>query len=560
MEGASMTGRMSSRAQIGDFTLDSEDERLWGASGEVRLGNKAFQLLSRLANDQGRLVTKDELFSSVWDGTIVSESALTSVVKELRRALGDDPKQPRYIQSVYGRGYRLIEPVRELDEAATAPPPADKDERGAAARSDAPAAYPPLIYVPAFEQAQLADSHPWLGDIIREELLLALSRFRDIRLVSDTAASAAPTLAHPYGERDYQLGIRLLSDGSGIQLFAKIVRLETQEIIWADRERLDHDRPAQDIERFINKVAAAALPRIHDDVTRHLSPRTEDAYGVYLHNKLAMRSADSLADMQAVARSWEELIEAQPGFVQAYPPLIYLYNTDYGYTGLGSTGEKERKRAYALARKAVRLDPAEPYLHTVSAWCHLWAGEAASARQHLDQALELNPFQRDRLLEVATALMFLGDLDQAAELLARCETLTPFATEAPHEEAGLLHLLLGHHDKALQCLGRVTAPTVSSDLYRLIAVGASGAPEFAAQTGEWAGEVRRRWYDSPPPNADGLMRWVLYHHPFQEQARREWLQQLLEPALSSALRGQARTPQPGPEQGSSAPSADAAAS
>jgi hypothetical protein len=49
----------------------------------------------------------------VWDGTIVSESALTSVVKELRRALGDDARAPRYIESVYGRGYRLLSHVVE---------------------------------------------------------------------------------------------------------------------------------------------------------------------------------------------------------------------------------------------------------------------------------------------------------------------------------------------------------------------------------------------------------------------------------------------------------------
>ena len=109
------------RIAIGEFTLDPSDERLWGPSGQVRLGNKAFSVLSRLIAEEGRLVTKDALFSSVWDGTIVSESALTSAVKELRRALGDDPKEPRYIQSVYGRGYRLVEPVRELEAGPSAP-------------------------------------------------------------------------------------------------------------------------------------------------------------------------------------------------------------------------------------------------------------------------------------------------------------------------------------------------------------------------------------------------------------------------------------------------------
>jgi DNA-binding winged helix-turn-helix (wHTH) protein len=104
---------------FGDFTIDRRDERLLGPQGPVRLGNKAFRVLLELARLEGRLVTKDALFSSAWDGTIVSESALTSVIKELRRALGDESKTPRYIESIYGRGYRLLP---EVTRSAQRPP------------------------------------------------------------------------------------------------------------------------------------------------------------------------------------------------------------------------------------------------------------------------------------------------------------------------------------------------------------------------------------------------------------------------------------------------------
>ncbi|HYN46368.1 MAG TPA: winged helix-turn-helix domain-containing protein, partial [Allosphingosinicella sp.] len=97
---------------FGDFTIDRTDERLLGPHGPVRLGNKAYRVLVLLAEHEGKLLTKDALFSSVWDGTVVSESALTSVIKELRRGLGDESRSPRYIESVYGRGYRLLAEVR----------------------------------------------------------------------------------------------------------------------------------------------------------------------------------------------------------------------------------------------------------------------------------------------------------------------------------------------------------------------------------------------------------------------------------------------------------------
>lgn len=103
------------RVRFADFVLDSADERLVGPSGPVRIGNKAYRVLWALVGLNGRLLTKEELFETVWDGTVVSESALTSVIKELRRALGDDTKTPRFIESVYGRGYRFIAPVSEVE-------------------------------------------------------------------------------------------------------------------------------------------------------------------------------------------------------------------------------------------------------------------------------------------------------------------------------------------------------------------------------------------------------------------------------------------------------------
>jgi DNA-binding winged helix-turn-helix (wHTH) protein/TolB-like protein len=98
------------------YCVDRRDERLIGPHGPIKLGNKAFQVLLKLIEQGGRLVTKDALMSSVWDGTIVSEFSLTSAIKELRRALGDDARAPRFIESVYGRGYRFLTPIDEIDD------------------------------------------------------------------------------------------------------------------------------------------------------------------------------------------------------------------------------------------------------------------------------------------------------------------------------------------------------------------------------------------------------------------------------------------------------------
>ncbi len=110
-----MTAESNSAYGFDRYCVDRRDERLIGPHGPIKLGNKAFQVLLKLIEQGGRLVTKDSLMSSVWDGTIVSEFSLTSAIKELRRALGDDARAPRYIQSVYGRGYRFLTPIDEID-------------------------------------------------------------------------------------------------------------------------------------------------------------------------------------------------------------------------------------------------------------------------------------------------------------------------------------------------------------------------------------------------------------------------------------------------------------
>ncbi len=108
------------RVSFGSFTLDRADERLLGPAGPVHIGNKAYRVLDALIRAEGRLLTKDALFETVWDGTIVTESALTSVIKQLRRALGDETKQPRFIESVYGRGYRFVATLDDRDTCAVA--------------------------------------------------------------------------------------------------------------------------------------------------------------------------------------------------------------------------------------------------------------------------------------------------------------------------------------------------------------------------------------------------------------------------------------------------------
>ena len=95
------------------FRLDALDERLWEREKSVRLGHKALAVLQRLVSQPGQLVTKDDLLATAWPDTAVCEAVLTTAMRELRRALGDQARIPRFIETVHGRGYRFIAPVTE---------------------------------------------------------------------------------------------------------------------------------------------------------------------------------------------------------------------------------------------------------------------------------------------------------------------------------------------------------------------------------------------------------------------------------------------------------------
>ena len=96
------------RLSFDRFALDELDARLTCDGQPVALAPRPFAVLCALARKPGHLVTKDDLLDAVWGHRFVTESVLKSAISDLRAALHDDPKQPRYIETVSRRGYRFI--------------------------------------------------------------------------------------------------------------------------------------------------------------------------------------------------------------------------------------------------------------------------------------------------------------------------------------------------------------------------------------------------------------------------------------------------------------------
>jgi DNA-binding winged helix-turn-helix (wHTH) protein/tetratricopeptide (TPR) repeat protein len=95
------------------FSLDLANECLWRGSQAIKLRPKAFAVLDYLLERPGQLVTKEELLNAVWPGTFVGEAVLKVAIRQIREALGDDQKFPRFIETAHRRGYRFISQIAE---------------------------------------------------------------------------------------------------------------------------------------------------------------------------------------------------------------------------------------------------------------------------------------------------------------------------------------------------------------------------------------------------------------------------------------------------------------
>src|SRR5271167_2629417 len=138
-------GSMQQERHFSRFRLDLANEQLWQGDEEIRLRGKTFQVLGYLVARPGQLVTKEALLDGVWGEVAVSDSMPSICIAELRKALGDDPKTPKLIATVHGRGYRFIAQFKALPASS-----------GAGA---APASAPLMVG----RDQELAQIHQWFA-------------------------------------------------------------------------------------------------------------------------------------------------------------------------------------------------------------------------------------------------------------------------------------------------------------------------------------------------------------------------------------------------------------
>ena len=94
--------------QFGEFTLDSKQARLSSQDKDLAIEPKLFELLLLFVNQPNTIISRQDILDTLWAGSLVTDNAVNKLVANLRKVLADDSKNPRYIQTVPKRGYRLI--------------------------------------------------------------------------------------------------------------------------------------------------------------------------------------------------------------------------------------------------------------------------------------------------------------------------------------------------------------------------------------------------------------------------------------------------------------------
>lgn len=167
------TALMDRKKQIafGEFLLDEENELLSRGPEAVALRPKVFAVLKYLLNHPGQLITKQQLLDAVWPDTYVGDAVLKDSIRQLREALGDDVKSPRFIETAHRRGYRFIGQVKQE--------PGERVEESAAqSGSRGPQASPWSTQLPAHSattvgalgrETALARLHDWLEGALRRD-------------------------------------------------------------------------------------------------------------------------------------------------------------------------------------------------------------------------------------------------------------------------------------------------------------------------------------------------------------------------------------------------------
>ncbi len=429
--------------RFGPFSLDPAAYRLRREGEAIPLSPKIIDLLLYLVARPSSLVSKDELFKALWPDVAVTDNALTQAVSELRQALGDEPSEPCYIQTVARRGYRFIAAVH----TDGAPVPA-----GAPAAQATATEAQPVIAVLDFTNVSNDRELAWLSSGIAETVTNDLRATSPLRVIDrvrvvEAVRRKGPGLSElrPELHLDRAVVGSFQRSGDRLRITARVVDAATGEALaHAKADGLlasVFDLQDKLVEQFADSLGVAR----RDTGSRRTIGDTSslEAYQAFTEGRVRLESLDGSA-VPAAIRDFERAIEADPKYAIAY---VGLANARFWQYEMSRARNQPDGALLAQAidhvRRAIDLERDLSEAHATLSFLLMSAGRAGEALSEARRAVALEPGYWGNQFRLAHAAWG----EERLQALARAVELYP---DFPfiHFEAAMVHIARGNLDRA----------------------------------------------------------------------------------------------------------------
>ena len=495
--------------------------------GQLRSGDRSIELtpteytmLRYFALNAGRLIAKEELLDQVWPSTFVTEDLVKDYVRKLRRVLHDDPKRPRFIETVRGRGYRF---VGEIEVTGV-------DAMVQSAVRDAVSA--PSVIVLPFPDASDDGSQGHFSAGIAEDIIMQLSRFRSLVVIAfDTSSlydgeAVSSSDAGRETRAQYVVRGRVQKAGNRVRIYVQLIETAGGACIWAER----FDRALDDIFAVQDEISAAVVHhlvgRIEDSERRRAIRKQPDSLAVHdliLLGNWHFRQYTEEGVLEA-RRLYNRALALESSNARAHAELALNYLQEFwsdwtvDKPAAGQTG-------YGLAKKAVSLDEYDSRASLYLATAHFYVGrEYDLAEAEFQRTYVLNPNDHDMFCLRAWLLALSGRADEGIACAAHAIRLSPLTPEGCCEAQCVAAYSTGRYAVALEALDGILEPTNDSNAYRAMCHAQLGHdPEAQRFMAEYLSTAAKEMTNYPGDDADLWRRHWATTTPFKNPSDQEHL-------------------------------------
>jgi len=501
--------------KVGDWTVEPAANRLFRPDKEVRVEPKVMRVLTYLVERRGEVVSRHDLEANVWTGMIVTDDAVTNTVIKLRKALGDNARDPQYIQTIAKTGYRLIgeiSPVpRTADQISTAP---------AGTRPAQPSwskilvvgilvllgvlvfwltATPPqpsqgraehvltgklMVAVLPFENLSGDPEQDYFSDGITEDLITDLSKIAGLRVVARNSVFAYKGSPETEQQIGAELHARYVVTGSvrraeeRLRINVRLTDAKDGSNRWAER----YDRKISDIFHLQDEITQRVVSALQVELSSGDLERLVKDYATSVEAyDLFLRGLDhfgrrSVEDNALAKEYFERATAMEPGFARAYAGLALTYTANL-VNGWGTTLEQSLASAEFLTKKAMQLDDALPQVHFVSGLVEMYRQNYAAALKEMAKAIELKPSYADAYALLGWILHFAGRPQEGLEAMQQAIDLNPRVPATYQLVEGALHYELEDISEAIRVLELGVENNPSYQLVRVFLAASYAAGE-----------------------------------------------------------------------------------